>query len=600
MKIKLISTSALKLSEYRKLAHRWKPDSSMVEMFLRLSKGQSKFRVYISPTRGRIAFKSKLPKAVERAVVESGCTIDLLGYIRGYAQDKYGRQVKLGKVIKDLDVLQLINTDERRKHDSILVSREDYILAISHHAYDIIGASTDRGWTSCTDLRGNYKESAPRRIQPELDNRSIIAYLVKTDDKNIEKPIARALAKRFRSSLGSERYIVDAVYPNKNELIIKTFQRWLDSNINKTLTTVPNDFTKFTLPPLQYKDGHSDNEEGGYANQARGSKLENLFNGAEIYPSESNLLRFILKFHSNPAALRTIPKNDKFRTRLLAKVMKLRTSLWRAYGIQYKTKLSKIDIFIANLLESMYDGKYPFRIALFLAAKGRSVRALERSDEEYERIFRYLDVEDAVDFPANNSGLVRIQAGFETHYGRKIVNIHHYGYSEPLFRNLFNSIENKAEILTSYLKKTGEEIQGKFLISNVDAWIATVGWEKVYKALAISNSLQTAIFETIGGFDRHDYYSSDLPKEIMYANVILRDYDIRQHPTDMAEFCAAIEKAEKLLDSGSITSVNAHYIHRVISEMNRDPNVNQRDLALLEQTVQRNPNINRFVYSDVW
>lgn len=598
MKIKLISTSALKLSEYRKLAHRWKPDSSMVEMFLRLSKGQSKFRVYISPTRGRIAFKSKLPKAVELAVKESGCTIDLLGYIRGYAQDKYGRQVKLSKVIKDLDVLQLINTDERRKHDSILVSREDYILAISHHAYDIIGASTDRGWTSCTDLRGNYKESAPRRIQPELDNRSIIAYLVKTDDRNIEKPIARALAKRFRSSLGSERYIVDAVYPNKNELIIKTFQRWLDSNINKTLTTVPNDFSKFTLPPLQYKDGHSDNEEGGYANQARGSKLENLFNGAEIYPSESNLLRFILKFHSNPAALRTIPKNDKFRTRLLAKVMKLRTSLWGAYGTQFRTKLSKVDIFIANLLESMYDGKYPFRIALFLAAKGRSVRALERSDEEYERIFRYLDVEDAVDFPANNSGLARIQAGFETHYGRKVVNIHHYGYSEPLFRNLFNSIENKAEILTSYLKK-GEEIQRKFLISNIDSWIDTVGWEVVYKALADSNSLQTSLFDA-SGFDGSNYYSADLPKDILYANIIVRNYGIQQHPTDMDAFCAALEKAEKLLDSGAITFVNANYIHRVISEMNRDRNANQRDLALLELTVQRCPNINRFVYQDDW
>ena len=398
--------------------------------------------------------------------------------------------------------------------------------------------------------------------------------------------------------MGSERYIVDAVYPNKNELIIKTFQRWLDSNINKTLTTVPNDFSKFTLPPLQYKDGHSDNEEGGYANQARGSKLENLFNGAEIYPSESNLLRFILKFHSNPAALRTIPQNDKFRTRLLAKVMELRTSLWGDYGTQYKTKLSKMDIFIANLLESMYDGKYPFKIALFLAAKGRSVRALERSDEEYERIFRYLEVEDAVGFPANNRGLARIQAGFETHYGRKIVSIHDYGYSEPLLRNLFNSIENKAEILTSYLKK-GDRIQRKFLISNIDSWMDTVGWEAVYKALAASHSLQMALF-IASGSDESNYYSADLPKDILYANIVVIDYNIIQHPTDMDAFCDALEKAEKLLASGTIPFVNADYIYRVISEMNRDPNVNQRDLALLEQTVQRNPNINRFVYSDVY
>jgi len=68
-------------------------------------------------------------------------------------------------------------------------------IVISRHPYDIAGMSTGRGWTSCTDLeKGGYTKD---NIVDEIKFGTLVAYLVKKEDKNINKPISRVLIKPY-------------------------------------------------------------------------------------------------------------------------------------------------------------------------------------------------------------------------------------------------------------------------------------------------------------------------------------------------------------------------------------------------------------------
>lgn len=72
-------------------------------------------------------------------------------------------------------------------------------ICITHNPYDIAGMSTDREWTSCMELDvGDFKDTPLKQVQYG----GMCAYLIKSDDKNIEKPLARIAIKRFIGDKG--------------------------------------------------------------------------------------------------------------------------------------------------------------------------------------------------------------------------------------------------------------------------------------------------------------------------------------------------------------------------------------------------------------
>lgn len=131
---------------------------------------------------------------------EKGYTID--NYALGLAIMPDGkRTIKIGKVLsKEPELKKLFDNDPSRKaarqvHDGALM------VVISRHPYDVLGISFDRGWTSCTNLKGGSNANALKR---SIKYGLLAAYLIKDDDRNINRPIARILIRPYFSKDESE------------------------------------------------------------------------------------------------------------------------------------------------------------------------------------------------------------------------------------------------------------------------------------------------------------------------------------------------------------------------------------------------------------
>lgn len=132
---------------------------------------------------------------------------EIKNYIKGIAIDKYGREVKIGKVLQSLDpnLLRKFNTDKTRESSK----KENQIIVISKNPYDIGGMSTDRGWTSCMNL---YTGANAGYVNCDIKEGTIIAYLTSNDDLNIKNPQARILIKPFINKKKSK----DIIYVPEN------------------------------------------------------------------------------------------------------------------------------------------------------------------------------------------------------------------------------------------------------------------------------------------------------------------------------------------------------------------------------------------------
>jgi len=116
----------------------------------------------------------------------------LIDYKKGLARsNKSNRILKIGRILsKRYLLLKKFNSDATRQGAKL----EDMLVVISRHPYDIAGMSTNRGWTSCMSLEtGMYASD----LYDDIKHGTLVAYLIKADDKNINKPISRIAIKPF-------------------------------------------------------------------------------------------------------------------------------------------------------------------------------------------------------------------------------------------------------------------------------------------------------------------------------------------------------------------------------------------------------------------
>lgn len=159
------------------------------------------------------------------------------------------QHVSIGKVLQSTNapdhVKHAFANDTNRQGAHI---GGDYHVVVSKHPYDVAGASTDRGWTSCMDMNaagkcGNHSD----QIENDIKYGTHAAYLVHKNDHNIENPVARVMLKPFRSEDSdhtilrpeekvygvSTRKAGDAgnVIKNKaQEDLLHTLHQWTDKN----------------------------------------------------------------------------------------------------------------------------------------------------------------------------------------------------------------------------------------------------------------------------------------------------------------------------------------------------------------------------------
>lgn len=101
--------------------------------------------------------------------------------------------VKMKKLIRDYT------------HDPLRAAKTgNYWAVISRHPYDIAGASTDRGWTSCIAL----DDGAESHYVAGYVRNSLIGYLIEEGDWNIKRPIGRVLIQRYVKEGGEDTIIV--------------------------------------------------------------------------------------------------------------------------------------------------------------------------------------------------------------------------------------------------------------------------------------------------------------------------------------------------------------------------------------------------------
>lgn len=122
------------------------------------------------------------------------------------------------------DLIQGFQNDPNR------VKKNNFEIVISKNPHDLASMSTGRSWTSCMNLKaGSNKES----VYCELANGGFVAYLIRSEDKNIEHPLGRIHIRRFDKKKKGE--IKSVAVPEETSYgldipeFFKKVQEWLDS-----------------------------------------------------------------------------------------------------------------------------------------------------------------------------------------------------------------------------------------------------------------------------------------------------------------------------------------------------------------------------------
>ena len=153
-------------------------------------KDKNAFRLYL-PYDNNIKQNYDIPMEIVNYLQDKGYEIQ--NYVSGIANkiNDNNRFIKIGKLLTDNPKLKnIFDNDPQRA----LSKTGDKLVVISRHPYDISSQSTGRGWTSCMNLidgsNNNY-------VLEDIKEGTLIAYLIKADDKNITNPISRILIKPF-------------------------------------------------------------------------------------------------------------------------------------------------------------------------------------------------------------------------------------------------------------------------------------------------------------------------------------------------------------------------------------------------------------------
>jgi len=243
---------ALKPSEYRKLVKGWNKDRYS-EIFLnpKYKHDRKGYRVYIpidTKTNPKDVQASSTYKAIEQFLSDNGYHI--VDYVKGIVQNLEKKQdIKIGKVLTKLkrqDLLNQFNTDKVREG-----TRATYMVVISRHPYDLGGMSTDRGWSSCMNLKNGINR---HYVPIDIKEGSVIAYVTTIDDLNLQNPTGRVLLKPFVDILGTPVVyfgIENRTYGTNVPGFIDIVTNWANE-INTS--NVLDDVVVLNVNPKLYKD----------------------------------------------------------------------------------------------------------------------------------------------------------------------------------------------------------------------------------------------------------------------------------------------------------------------------------------------------------
>ena len=244
-------------------------------------------RIYLPFTSNK---EVKVPSTINNYIESKGYSI--ADYKAGLAVNKKGRLLKIGKLLKDEpELFKEFNTSRSGS------KKDNLMIVISRHPYDIVGASTDRGWESCLNLDGG---SNKHYLHKEIDNGTLVAYVINGNDKNIEKPVCRRFIKQWINVKDKDDVII---YPEKKVYgtevpgfrdavlgWIKTFQK---------LKGIYQ-FNKESYLDNPNKDENTIDENEKFLNSRKVSdKLQEYYNEHPDDRKNSGMVDFRLEYYKN-------------------------------------------------------------------------------------------------------------------------------------------------------------------------------------------------------------------------------------------------------------------------------------------------------------
>lgn len=124
-------------------------------------------------------------------------------------------------------------------------------IVISRHPYDIAGMSTDRHWTSCMEIGG----SNGRYVIYDVAEGSLVAYVVRGNDKNIKNPLARITIKPY-ISVKNPKDVLLVTEPDMYGTKIQKFKEIVQEYIDKLNNQHDNIAGMYCMPSSLYSDSH--------------------------------------------------------------------------------------------------------------------------------------------------------------------------------------------------------------------------------------------------------------------------------------------------------------------------------------------------------
>lgn len=216
---------SIKLSQAKQYTKIWK-DANMANYMAK--EFDNKYRIYlpIDVSSINIAPDENIKDEVSEFLESVGYEFENYNANLCKKIGTYKNFTKITKILQKFGKTELLIAFNK-DHEQLTKLSDGYFVVISRHPVDIAGMTAGRRWKSCMDVDSGVNKEY---VEYDVKEGSIIAYLIKNDDKNIENPLARILMKPYMNEKNGKIYLMPGLtYGTISEKFEETINDWLIS-----------------------------------------------------------------------------------------------------------------------------------------------------------------------------------------------------------------------------------------------------------------------------------------------------------------------------------------------------------------------------------
>lgn len=255
---------------------------------------QGKDRLYYDFTYEKpdISIKSDLQKKIEEVLSKNGYYV--ADYAKGLAT-KEGDSKNIFKIQKLLVKFGEMSLRNEMDADPFRFSAKKATkkVVISRHGIDLAGQSTGRDWVSCKNIISGIKKEY---VWTEIEQGSLIAYLIEAEDLNIQKPIARILIGVYINKEDPSDFILYpdiSVYGNYRKDDFKIFvTNWCESENARVSKNYSGSYDLSPKCAADYSGGVMVlGEDIKLANLLSVFKNTSMFSSGQFYKTDRGIIK---------------------------------------------------------------------------------------------------------------------------------------------------------------------------------------------------------------------------------------------------------------------------------------------------------------------